>query len=85
MRKLDVIIEKLDHRLADSLTKAHTAPDDAARKAELRNSKTILAEYIKYVKAEEMISNIDLNPFGVETNLKKVLVESLTHIAQAIG
>ena len=85
MEKLDSIVDKLDHRLADSLAKAHAAPDDAARKAELKNAKIILADYIKYVKTEPLIAHIDSNPFGVNTNLKKVLTESLTHMAQAIG
>lgn len=83
--KLDVILDKLDHRLAESLAKAHAAADEAARKAELQTSKTILADYVKYVKSEPLIAQIDANPFGVKTNLKQVLSESLTHMAQAIG
>jgi hypothetical protein len=55
------------------------------RKTELNNSKTILADYIRYVKTEPLITEIDSNPFGVKTNLKKVLTDSLTHMAQAIG
>jgi peptidoglycan hydrolase-like protein with peptidoglycan-binding domain len=85
MEKLDAIMDKLDHKLADSLTKAQAAADEAARKAELKTSKTILADYIKYVKSEPLIAHIDANPFGVATNLKKVLTDSLTHMAQSIG
>jgi hypothetical protein len=85
MEKLNVIIEKLDGRLATSLGKAHGANDNAARSAELRNSKAILAEYIAYVKSEALIAHIDANPFGVKTNLKSILTSSLTHMAQAIG
>jgi hypothetical protein len=83
--KLDVILDKLDHRLADSLAKAHAAKDPATRQAELKNSKTILADYINYVKNEPLIAHIDSNPFGIQTNLKHVLTDSLTHMAQAIG
>jgi peptidoglycan hydrolase-like protein with peptidoglycan-binding domain len=85
LQKLDGVLDKLDHRLADSLAKAHQAKDDAARSAELKNAKVILADYIKYVKSEPLIAHIDANPFGVNTNLKKVLSESLTHMAQSIG
>jgi len=85
MEKMGIIIEKLDTRLADSLQKAHGAQDAAARKTELAKAKAILAEYIKYVKAEPLIEHIDANPFGVRTNLKAVLSGSLTHMAQAIG
>jgi peptidoglycan hydrolase-like protein with peptidoglycan-binding domain len=83
--KLDGIMEKLDDRLANSLAKAHAAKDAATRAAELKNSKVILADYIKYVKSEPLIAHIDSNPFGVQTNLKKVLTDSLTHMAQSIG
>jgi hypothetical protein len=79
MAKLDVILDKLDTRLEDSLKKA------ATDKAELKNSKAILIQYITYVKSEPMIAHIDSNPFGVQTNLKKVLTDSLTHMAQAIS
>ena len=85
LEKLDGILDKLDHKLADSLAKAHAAADEAIRKAELRTSKTILADYIKYVKSEPLIAHVDANPFGVNTNLKKVLTDSLTHMAQSIG
>ena len=83
--KLDVILQRLDHRLADSLAKAHAAKDAAARQAELKNSKVILADYINYVKTEPLIAHIDSNPLGIQTNLKPVLTDSLTQMAQAIG
>lgn len=85
MEKLDVIIEKLDDRLSDSLAKAYASKDNLGRNSELKNSKAILAEYINYVRSEPLIAHIDANPFGVKTNLKAVLTGSLTHLAQAIG
>jgi peptidoglycan hydrolase-like protein with peptidoglycan-binding domain len=83
--KLDGILETLDTGLADSLGKAGAAGEDAARKTELQNSKKILTEYIKYVKGEPLIAHIDKNPFGVDTNIKKVLTDALTHMAQAMA
>jgi peptidoglycan hydrolase-like protein with peptidoglycan-binding domain len=85
MTKLDNVLEKLDTKLADCLAKAHAAPDDNARKAELKKGKAILTDYILYVKAEPLIAKIDTNPFGVQTNLKKILTDSLTHMARSIG
>jgi hypothetical protein len=85
MTKLDAILDKLDRRLADSLAKAHAAQDPAARRNELAQSKTILADYIKYVKSEPMIGHIDSNPFGVKTNLKQKLSSKLTEMAQAMS
>jgi hypothetical protein len=85
MEKLDRILDNLDRKLADSLGKANEARNAAARAAELRNAKTILTNYIKYVKSEPLIAHIDANPFGVDINLKKTLTESLTNMAKAIG
>src|SRR5262245_63116149 len=85
LTKLGAILGKLDHRLADSLASAHAAGDDAARAAELKNSKAILMEYISYVKSEPMIAHVDDNPFGVDTQLRQVLMDALTHMAKSIG
>jgi hypothetical protein len=84
LKKLDDVVSKLDDRIADSLTKAHAAPDEGARKAELKQAKGILKEYIQYVKAEPLIAHIDKNPW-VKIDLKKTLSETLTHMAQSIG
>ena len=83
--KLDVVVEKLDTKLADSLAKANAAKNDAARNAELKNAKAILADYIKFVKSEPLIGHIDSNPFGVATNLKTIITGHLTHMAQSTG
>jgi hypothetical protein len=83
--KLDGIFDTLDQKLADSLAKAHSVQDPAARHAELQNAKGILAKYIQYVKSEPMIAHIDSNPFGVQTNLKQTLSQSLTNVAQTIS
>ena len=85
LQKLDGILDNLDHKLADSLTKAGAAQNPAARKTELNNAKSILTNYIKYVKTEPLIAHIDSNPFGVDTKLKKILTDSLTNMAQSIG
>jgi hypothetical protein len=37
------------------------------------------------VKSEPLIAHIEKNPFGVDTQVKKVLIDALTHMAQAIG
>ena len=85
MKKLDGILGKLDDRLSAALEKARQAKDAATRQAELKNSKIILTDYIKYVSSEKLIAHIDANPFGVKTNLKQALTASLTQIAQAVG
>ena len=84
LEKLDGIMEKLDHRIADALAKAHAAKDEAARKAELKNAKVILADYIQYVKSEPLVAHVDKNPW-VKVDLKKTLIDTITHMAQSIG
>jgi peptidoglycan hydrolase-like protein with peptidoglycan-binding domain len=83
--KLDGIMNNIDHELANGLAKAHAAKDDAAREAQLKNCKNILAQHIKYVKSEPLIAHIDSNPFGVSTNLKQVLSEAFMHVAQSMA
>ena len=84
MHKIDGIVGKLDHTLADSLKKASSAPTEAARMAELRVARTILNQYITYVKGEPLLGLMDSNPFGVKCNLRQVLAASLTHMSQSI-
>ena len=85
LEKLDGIVGSLDQSLADSLERANGAATAAARQTELRNAKAILANYIRYVKSEPLIAQIDENPFGVRANLRRTLTERLTHMAQSIG
>ena len=85
LARLDGILQKLGTQLADSLSKAHAAKDDTERKAELKNSKRVLLDYMGYVKSQPLIGHVDANPFGVQTGLKKALVESFTQLARAIG
>jgi hypothetical protein len=85
LQKLDRILGKLDRRLADSLATAGAARDPSERRESLRESKAILAEYIRYVSSEPLIDHLDNNPFGVKTELKATLSSSLTKLARAIG
>lgn len=83
MARLDEIVSHFDHRLAESMAKARAAKDPAARQLELKNSRSIFAEHLKYLKSEEvLIAHIDENPYGIKTNLKQTLTEKLNHLAQ---
>ena len=83
--KIDRILGRLDKRLTDSLIKAREAGNAGDRASELAVSRAILGEYIRYVGSERLIQHIDENPFGVKTELKATLVNSLTQLAKAIG
>jgi hypothetical protein len=83
--KLDEVLDNVDHRLADSLTHASNASDDRVRDAELKNAKTILTEYIGYMKSDPLVAHLDENPWKVKTGLKAMLLDGLTAAARAIG
>ncbi len=85
VQRVDVILEKLDDRLADTLDRANTAKDPGARKAEIDAAKGILADYLRFVKDEPLIDHVDRNPFGVDTKVRKVIVDSLNHMAKSIA
>lgn len=85
LQKVDRILERLDQRLADSLARAGDATNGNDRSAAVKESKAILAEYIRYVGDEPLIDHLDKNPFGVKVDLKATLSQSLTQVAKAIG
>jgi hypothetical protein len=85
MSKLDRVLDTFDGKLSDSVAKAQAAQNEAARKQQLNAAKAIVASHINYVKAEPMITHIDSNPFGVKTNLRQTLVDTLTRMAKAVS
>lgn len=82
--KIDAVLDKLDHKLADSL-KAGAAASEAVRHGELRKTRAILDEYKRVVQSEKLIAHIDQNPFGVRTNLKQILTDSLKQAEQSMA
>ena len=85
VQKVDVIMDKLDTRLSDALARAGAAKDPAKRKTELAGAKTILADYIAFVKSEPLIDHLDNNPFGIRPQVRKTITDSLTHIIKSIA
>jgi hypothetical protein len=85
VQRVDVILEKLDLRLAQTLERAGAAKDKGKRKVEIDAAKAILADYIAFVKTEPLIDHIDNNPFGVDTKVRKVITDSLTHMVKSIA
>ena len=84
MTKMDRIMEKLDRRLAEALEKAGKAGDAATQARELENARAILRDYSTFADSEPLIAHLDENPFGVKTNLRRVLTDSLKHMNQVI-
>jgi hypothetical protein len=84
MAKLDGVLGKLDHRLTDALKACATAAE-GARQAELKKTEAILNEFKKTVQSERLIAHMDQNPFGVRTNLKQTIIDSLTQAERSIA
>ena len=85
LTRLDQILAKLDHRLADSLARAAAAAEEGPRRTELTNAKTLLAEYIDYVNGEPLIAHIDDNPFGAKPDLRALLAAGLKDAGKVIA
>jgi len=85
VQRVDVILEKLDTRLSQTLERAGTAQSPAQRKAEIDAAKKILADYVAFVKNETLIDHIDKNPFGVNAQVRKTITDSLTHMVKSIA
>lgn len=83
--KLDDLTKAFDQSLGDSLAKAKTAKDPAARKKEMVAAAAILAKFRGQVKLQEkFMAKVDTNPFGVKVNLKQQINASLEQVAHAI-
>ncbi|MEO8310265.1 MAG: peptidoglycan-binding protein [Caldimonas sp.] len=85
VQRVDVILQKLDTRLSQTLERAGAAKSPAQRQAEIAAAKTILADYVAFVKTEPLIDHIDKNPFGVNAQVRKTINSSLTHMIKSIA
>ena len=85
VQRVDVILEKLDDRLAHALERAANTKEPTRRKAEIVTAKTILTDYVSFVKNEPLIDHIDKNPFGVDAQVRKTITASLTHVIKSIA
>lgn len=70
--------------LVHTLERAGVTKNAAKRKAELASAKTLIADYIAFVKSEPLIEHIDKNQFVVNAQVRKVITDSLTHVAKVI-
>ncbi len=71
--------------MVHTFERAGAAKDAAKRKAEIASAKTIIADYIAFVKTEPLIEHIDKNPFGVNAQVRKTITDSLTHMIKSIA
>ena len=85
VQRVDVILEKLDTRLSQTLERAGAAKSPAQRQAEIAAAKAILADYVAFVKSEPLIDHIDKNPFNVNAQVRKTINSSLTHMIKSIA
>jgi hypothetical protein len=86
MSKLDDFHAKLDHGLTNSLTKAQTSAEPAARKQAIALARARIKDCVQYVKSQEkFIAYLDSNPFGVALNIKQTLADRLAQVNKDLG
>ena len=83
--QLDAVLDTIDQELADLMTHASETSEESTRVSKIGRAKALLAEHIRYIRSEPLITQIDQNPFGVQTNLRSLLVSALTDAAKALG
>jgi len=81
--KVMPVLETLDERLADTLDAA-VSQSDATKRADLvKEAKTIIFDYLSFVSSNDVIKQIDQNPF-VPLAIQKSLVTTLSTIAAVV-
>ena len=85
VQRVDVILEKLDIPALADARAGRRGEESGQRKAEIEAAKTILADYVAFVKDEPLIDHIDKNPFGVNAQVRKTITNSLTHMIKSIA
>ncbi len=85
VKRVDVILEKLDSRLADTLERANDTADDDEHAQAVAAAREVLAQYLDFVESEPLIDHIDRNPFGVDTRARKVITDSLVHMGRSLA
>jgi hypothetical protein len=84
MQKLDRILDTLDDKLEDALAKARRGQSGGPQHR-VATCQAPRGESHQIREVGTLIAHIDSNPFGVKTNLKQLLTERLTRVAQAIS
>ena len=84
MTKLGKVVDKLDTRLADALDAANKSQEGTTRATELKKAESVMQDYLQYVNSEPLIDHMDNNPFGVNTSLKQIIGDALSHLGELI-
>lgn len=81
--KLDAVADRFDDRLVKALAQVNAAAP-TQRDAELKKARALAAEYVRYIKDEPLVDHMDRNPFGVPTQIEKLVTGCLAQLDQAL-
>ncbi len=82
--RISRITDRFDTTLSNLLKAAHDATDEATHRASITKAKAVLADHIKYISSEPLIDMLDQNPFGVTTDIKKNMIDSLKQLREVV-
>ena len=82
--KVEGMLDKLDHSLADKLDEVNNATDAPTHAKLVGEAKQIVKSYEDYVSSDPMIAKLDDNPF-VPVAIAKTLTATLTALNKSIN
>ncbi len=80
---VEVMLNALDHSLAEKLDEVNQATDAAQRAQLVQQARQIMQRYEAYVASEPIIAKLDANPF-VPIAIEKTLTATLTALSKAV-
>jgi hypothetical protein len=80
LAQIDKAIEGFDHSIAAEMEKAHSAKDDATRRAHLQKCQDLHTKNIHFLASNPMLKHIENNPFGVQVPVVKTYAVSFQQI-----
>jgi hypothetical protein len=82
--KVDPMLDKLDHRLAEKLDEVAKNGDPAGHAKLVQEAKTIIRDYESYIAGEPLIAKLDDNPF-VPLQIQKTLSATLAALSKVVA
>ena len=81
--RVEAMLNRLDHSLADKLDEVSQAADSGQRAQLAQEARQIMQRYESYVASEPMIAKLDANPF-VPVAIEKTLTATLAALSKAV-
>ena len=81
--RVEVMLNALDHSLAEKLDEVNQATDSGQRAQLVQEARQIMQRYESYLATEPLIAKLDANPF-VPVAIEKTLTATLAALSKAV-